>query len=237
MNLPNGPVTVYRMSMADKECPWGLKAIALLKEKGIAFQDIKLTDQEAVNALKAKFNVPTTPQIFFGEERVGGYSDLAARLNAPVAKAEFSYVPVVAVFGVAALITLSLGQGFMGFMGIALCMLASLKLMDMEGFAAGFAKYDLLSKRVKPYAWAYPVIELGLGLALLAKLASPFIALVSLAVGVIGAVSVVKAVYIDKMEINCACIGGNSKAPLGVVSLLENLMMVAMGVMLLIGTR
>ena len=46
--------------------------------------------------------------------------------------------------------------------------------------------------------------------------------------GGIGAVSVFKAVYIDKRDIKCACVGGSSKVPLGFVSLTENVMMVAM---------
>ena len=43
-----------------------------------------------------------------------------------------------------------------------------------------------------------------------------------------------KAVYIDKKELNCACVGGNSSAPLGVVSFLENAIMIVMGVVLLV---
>jgi uncharacterized membrane protein len=38
---------------------------------------------------------------------------------------------------------------------------------------------------------------------------------------------------IDKMALNCACVGGNSKAPLGIVSMTENLMMAIMGAILI----
>ena len=55
----------------------------------------------------------------------------------------------------------------------------------------------------------------------------------SVVVGTSGAISVFKAVYIDKLELNCACVGGNSKAPLGVISFLENAIMVGMGAFLL----
>ena len=48
-------------------------------------------------------------------------------------------------------------------------------------------------------------------------------------IGTIGAVSVFKAVYIDKRELKCACVGGASNVPLGFVSLTENLMMIFMG--------
>jgi hypothetical protein len=53
---------------------------------------------------------------------------------------------------------------------------------------------------------------------------------VALFIGSVGAVSVFKAVYVDKRELKCACVGGSSSVPLGFVSLTENLMMMAMGI-------
>ena len=50
----------------------------------------------------------------------------------------------------------------------------------------------------------------------------------ALFIATIGAVSVFKAVYVDKRELKCACVGGGSNVPLGFVSLTENLMMIAM---------
>lgn len=52
---------------------------------------------------------------------------------------------------------------------------------------------------------------------------------VSLFIGTIGAVSVFYAVYIQKRELKCACVGGSSNVPLGFVSLTENLFMIGMG--------
>jgi hypothetical protein len=42
-------------------------------------------------------------------------------------------------------------------------------------------------------------------------------------------VSVGKAVFIDHLALNCACVGGNTRTPLGVVSFAENLIMTLMG--------
>jgi hypothetical protein len=53
---------------------------------------------------------------------------------------------------------------------------------------------------------------------------------VALFIGTVGAVSVFKAVYIDKRKLKCACVGGDSNVPLGFVSLTENLMMMIMGI-------
>ena len=58
---------------------------------------------------------------------------------------------------------------------------------------------------------------------------------IALVIGTIGAVSVFKAVYIDRRELKCACVGGSSNVPLGFVSLTENLMMVAMAIWMIAG--
>ena len=50
-----------------------------------------------------------------------------------------------------------------------------------------------------------------------------------------GMLSVGKAVFIDHLALNCACVGGNTRTPLGVVSFAENLIMTLMGAALLFG--
>ena len=81
--MPNDlhDVHLYRMSLPEHECPWGLKAIALLERRGIAYVDHRLSSQEDVNTFKQRHNVPTTPQIFSGDKRIGGYGDLAEWLG------------------------------------------------------------------------------------------------------------------------------------------------------------
>ncbi len=227
------PVKLYRMSTPEHECPWGLRAVSLLNEKGIAFEDIKLTSQEEVAAFKAQHDVATTPQIFFGDRRIGGYTDLAAYFDVEAETADYSYTPVAALFSTAGLMALATSLGVTGFMGISLSMLASLKLMDLDAFAESFAKYDLITRRFKPYGKVYPFAELAIGLGFLSGIAPLATGIGSLVVGVSGAVSVFKAVYIDKMALNCACIGGNSNAPLGVVSFGENAIMALMGATLI----
>lgn len=226
-------IKVYRMVTPDHECPWGLKAIHLLTEQGFEFEDIPLRSREEVDAFKAQWGVATTPQIFFGDTRIGGYTDLAAYLKVQPTQAEYSYTPVIALFTTAGLMTLATSLGVSGFMGISLSMLASLKLMDLQSFSEQFEKYDWLTKRLKPYGKVYPFAELLIGLGFLSGVAPIATGIGSLALGVSGAASVFKAVYIDKLALNCACVGGNSKAPLGLVSMIENAMMAGMGTMLL----
>jgi hypothetical protein len=180
--------------------------------------------------------VATTPQIFFNTKRIGGYTDLAEQLSATPESTDTSYIPVIALFSTAGLMMLALSLKMAGFMGISLSMLASLKLMDLDSFTDSFQKYDLVTKKFKPYGKIYPFLELAIGLGFLSGIAPLLTGIASVTVGISGAISVFKAVYIDKMALNCACVGGNSKAPLGVVSTIENLMMVIMGAMLIYTT-
>ena len=61
------PVRLYRMVTPDHQCPWGQQAVALLQQNGIDFEDIHLTSSDAVAAFKVELQVPTPPQVFFGE--------------------------------------------------------------------------------------------------------------------------------------------------------------------------
>jgi glutaredoxin len=233
LDLSSHQIKLYRMSMPEHECPWGLKAVKLLQERGLNFEDIKLRSREEVDKFKSQYQVATTPQIFIDTERIGGYTDLADRLSAQVEMTETSYTPVIALFSTAGLMTLALSLKMTGFMGISLSMLASLKLMDLTSFADSFQQYDLVTKRFKPYGKIYPFLELAIGLGFLSGIAPLLTGTAATAVGILGSISVFKAVYIDKMALNCACVGGNSKAPLGIVSMTENLMMAIMGTILI----
>jgi len=227
-------VHLYRMDLPDHACPWGLKALTLLQEQQIPFEDHRLTSQAAVQAFKDQHGVATTPQVFSNGRRIGGYSDLAALLQVKAEAAEVSYTPVIAVFATALLVDLAADGGVMGFMGYSLAMLALLKLMDVAAFASSFIKYDLLSQRLPAYARLYPGLELLVALGFLSGQVAAGTGLLAVLLGLVGMVSVYKAVVIDKLALNCACVGGNSRAPLGVVSFAENLMMAGMGAALLL---
>ena len=108
-----------------------------------------------------------------------------------------------------------------------------LKLRDVETFSGMFLGYDLLAKRWVPYAYIYPFAELVAGILMAAGALTWLSAPIGLFIGGIGAVSVFKAVYIDKRTLKCACVGGDSNVPLGFVSLTENLMMIAMAIWML----
>ena len=151
-----------------------------------------------------------------------------------------TYRPVIAVFAMTALMALAASYAAFGtpvtvragewFIAFSMCVLAMLKLQNVESFSSMFLNYDLLAKRWVPYSYIYPYAE-GLAGVLMAAGALTWLSVpVALVIGTIGAVSVIKAVYIDKRELKCACVGGDSNVPLGFLSLTENVMMVAMAI-------
>jgi hypothetical protein len=121
------------------------------------------------------------------------------------------------------------------FVAFSMSLLAMLKLRDVETFSTMFLNYDLLARRWVPYGYIYPFAELTAGVLMAAGILTWFAAPLGLFIGGIGAVSVFKAVYVDKRALKCACVGGDSNVPLGFVSLTENLFMIAMSVWMLVG--
>ena len=236
--------TLYRMVMADHMCPYGLKSKDLLKRHGYVVDDKHLATRAEVDAFKTEHSVKTTPQIFIDDARIGGFDDLNAFLGKPVKdKDAVTYRPVIVLFAVAALLaiavtwlvldTLFTGQTIAWFIAISMVLLGLQKLQDIEKFATMFLNYDLLAQRFVRYGYVYPFVETGAGLLMLMGVLTWLSAPAALIISSIGAASVFKAVYIDKREIKCACVGGDSKVPLGFVSLLENLMMIGMSLWML----
>ncbi|MGB0258247.1 MAG: MauE/DoxX family redox-associated membrane protein, partial [Coraliomargarita sp.] len=119
------------------------------------------------------------------------------------------------------------------FIAFSMCALGIQKLQNLKGYATGFVQYDLLAQRYVPYAYVYAFIETGGGALMIAGLFTWIVAPIVLLASGIGAISIIKAVYIEKRDLKCACVGGDSSVPLGFISLTENLMMMAMAVWML----
>lgn len=240
---------LYRMVTDDHICPFGLKSRDLLKRRGYKVEDHQFESKDEADQFREEHGVKTTPQTFIDGERVGGYDQLRAYFGKEKQQAdgdETTYQPVVAMFSVAYLLALATSWRTSGaiellpvvemFVAFAMTILAVQKLKDLYAFSNQFLGYDLLAQKWVRYAYIYPFVEALAGVAMIT--AVPQLALVSapfaLFIGTVGAISVLKAVYIEKRELKCACVGGNSSVPLGFVSLSENLAMIAMAVWMLV---
>jgi glutaredoxin len=239
--MATNKAVLHRMVMPTHTCPFGLKAKDLLRRQGYDVEDHWLRTREETDAFKAEHGVKTTPQTFIGGERIGGYDDLRRFFgkSVPDPKA-VTYRPVIVVFAMTALMALAASLAAFGapltvragewFIAFSMCVLALLKLQNVEKFATMFLNYDLLAKRWVPYSYVYPYAEGLAGVLMAAGVLTWLSVPIALVIGTIGAVSVIKAVYVDKRELKCACVGGDSNVPLGFLSLTENVMMVVMAI-------
>lgn len=234
----NKTAILYRMVTDNHICPFGLRSKDLLEREGYDIDDRPLTSREETDAFKTKYNVKTTPQTFINDERIGGYDDLRTYFGKGEAgQTGTTYTPVIAIFSVAALLALAFQYTVAGayfsirtlmlFIAFSMSLLAVQKLKDLFSFTNSFITYDLLAMKWLRYGYIYPFVEAYAGIGMVAQLPALAVAPFSLFIGTVGAVSVVKAVYIDKRELKCACVGGDSNVPLGFVSLTENLFMIA----------
>jgi glutaredoxin len=232
--------TLYRMVMPDHICPYGLKSRDLLERNGFEVDDHHLSTRDETEDFMAAHDVDTTPQTFIAGERVGGHDDLRAYFGEDVPEeGDTSYQPIMAVFAMAALMALAAGWAADGavltlrvaewFVAFSMCILAIQKLRDLENFSTMFLNYDLLARRWVRYGYLYPFGEALAGLLMIAGALTWLAAPVAVFIGTVGAVSVVKAVYVDGRELKCACVGGDTNVPLGAISLTENVMMIVMG--------
>lgn len=238
--------TLYRMDIEGHLCPFGLKSKALLESRGFSVRDRRLTSRAETDAFKETHGVKTTPQIWLGDQRIGGYDELRVHLGINRADDDgTSYQPIIALFSVAALMAIAMSWATLGsvlsvqtaewFVAIAMILLGLQKLQDVEGFSTMFLGYDLLAQRWVFYGKVYPFAETGAGLLMLAGALTWLAAPVALVIGSIGAASVFKAVYIERRDLKCACVGGGSNVPLGAISLTENLIMIGMALWMLSG--
>ena len=232
--------------VTDKHiCPFGIKSKDLLERQGYKVEDHHLKTREETDAFKEEHGVKTTPQTFIDGARIGGYDDLVAHFGVKTMKQKgTTYQPIIAIFASTFVMALAVNWAMAGvivpsltfkiFIALSMCVLAIQKLRDLYSFSNQFITYDLLAMRWVRYAYIYPFVELLAGACMIAHVFTTSAALAALFIGTLGAVSVFKAVYIDKRALKCACVGGDSNVPLGFVSLTENIMMIVMGLWMLL---
>ncbi len=111
------------------------------------------------------------------------------------------------------------------------------KMLNVRAFADSYAMYDLLAARSRPYALAYPFIELGLGIAYLSPVNPMIVNSVTLVLMLLGTAGVMNSL-LNRRKIKCACLGTVFNLPMSSVTLIEDLGMAVMaGVMLVVGSH
>ena len=153
-----------------------------------------------------------------------------------------SYYPIFLIFGYIAGVSLLVAfqqqhfdvmQWMSWFMAGFFIVFSFFKLLNLNGFAEGYRTYDVVAKAIPAYGFVYPFIELALGIAFLTGF-NPFITnIVTLIVMGVSTIGVVQSLM-KKTSFQCACLGTIIKLPLSKVTLFEDLLMVAMSIIMLV---
>lgn len=110
---------------------------------------------------------------------------------------------------------------------------SAFKLLDIRGFADGYAMYDLLARRWHGYGYIYPFIELILGILFLTEWFPIVTEVATIIIMGFSSIGVINSLF-RKQQFHCACLGTIIKVPLSSISLVEDLLMVAMALLMLI---
>jgi hypothetical protein len=106
------------------------------------------------------------------------------------------------------------------------------KVLSLPSFVVAFQRYDLLAMRSKIYAFAFPFLEIGAGLAYLYSWNIVAVSAIALPLLLITSWSMFIKIYRNE-AVPCACLGTIFKVPMSWLTLGEDLFMVAMVAMFL----
>jgi hypothetical protein len=106
------------------------------------------------------------------------------------------------------------------------------KLLNLSAFADAYAGYDVVAARWRAWGFVYPFVELALGAAYLTGFRPAVTNVVTLVVMGVGTVGVVRSL-LARRKIRCACLGTVFNLPMSYVTLVEDLLMVAMAAVML----
>lgn len=110
---------------------------------------------------------------------------------------------------------------------------SAFKLLDIKGFAEGYATYDLLARRWYTYGFIYPFLELGLGILYVGAWLPVMTPLLTILIMGFSSLGVINSL-LKKQKIQCACLGTILKVPLSTITLVEDVLMVVLAAFALI---
>lgn len=102
---------------------------------------------------------------------------------------------------------------------------SAFKLLNIKGFAEGYAAYDWLARKWNFYGFIYPFLELGLGILYLGTWLHNATLVATIIIMGFSSLGVIESM-LKKQKIRCACLGTVLNVPLSSITLIEDLTMV-----------
>lgn len=152
------------------------------------------------------------------------------------------FFPLIIIFLV--IIALTAAKGFLfgpftwhtamyDFMGFFFIVFGAFKLINLQKFVEAYRVYDIVAQRSVVYAYVYPFIECMLGIIYLMHMVSKAVLVFTFILMLVSACGVALELRKGK-EIMCACLGAVFRVPMTYVTLLEDIVMAAMALYMLI---
>jgi copper chaperone CopZ len=209
----------------------------LLSNPDISSAEVSLEGQKAIISMQRHLSLDELQNTIGHDTKYKIKSDVSesssSRASGDATLSWFAtYKPllIIAAFITAVSLLTSQGNftaGMNHFMAGFFLVFAFFKLLDLKGFASSYAMYDVVAMKIEAWGFIYPFVELGLGLAFLTgfyPLAALWSTIIIMGVSSIG---VIRSVM-NKQKIRCACLGAIFNLPMSTVTIIEDLLMVAM---------
>lgn len=153
-----------------------------------------------------------------------------------------TYKPILLIFSYITVVTVLIQFGnhhfdvmqFMRhFMAGFFLVFSFFKMLNLKGFAESYVMYDVLAKRIPQWAYVYAFLELGLGIANLVNF-NPFVTNITTALVMTVSIIGVLQTVLNKQKIQCACLGAVFNLPMSTVTIIEDGLMIAMSVAMIV---
>lgn len=153
-----------------------------------------------------------------------------------------TYKPILLIFGYITVVSsiaafhngVFSGMTFMRvFMAGFFLTFSFFKLLDLKGFANSYAMYDVIGKKIPVWGYIYAFLELGLGLSFALDFEPVFINAFTAVLMFISLLGVLQSV-LNKKKIQCACLGAVFNLPMSTVTIIEDGLMIAMSIAMLV---
>lgn len=153
-----------------------------------------------------------------------------------------TYKPVLLIFLYISIVTLLIQasnhhfdvmQWMRHFMAAFFLVFSFFKMLNLKAFAESYVMYDVVARKIPVWAYIYAFVELALGIAYLINF-NPFITnLITVVVMSASIVGVLQTV-LNKKQIQCACLGAVFNLPMSTVTIIEDGLMIAMSITMLL---
>ena len=145
----------------------------------------------------------------------------------------FGYIMAISIIAASTGGSFNLWKGLRIFMSGFFLVFSFFKMLDLNGFADSYAMYDIVAKRFRHWGYVYAFIELFLGIVFAINFQPVVMNYITLIVMSLSIIGVLQTVF-HKRKIKCACLGAVFNLPMSTVTIIEDALMIAMSIAMII---